>query len=340
MGRSFRTSNERELIRFGAKTARVHLHVQAGGADHTTEVVLQSERPEVGAPRRHQRDAPARRRSTFLRVRVCSRTASSSSRVRRRRAVRASTTSRRRSGPPAARRALRTPRRLRSATRLLGRVRARAVGPDSLQVWDRELARHGLELMEHRRELVEALTGPFVERAAELGLAAPVSIAYRPRSSAQHGRRARGGAARAPRLRPRPRLHHARAPSRRPGPASGRGRDLRRYGSQGQQRLGLLSLLLAERDVLRNAPRQQPVDAARRRAQRARPGAAGAAARDARPIAARPSSRPPIAARCRRPRTSSWLPVRPATADVAAGTRGGDRVEPPRPARWPTSCRA
>ena len=32
------------------------------------------------------------------------------------------------------------------------------------------------------------------------------------------------------------------------------GRALRRFGSQGQQRLGLLALLLAERDVLFRSP--------------------------------------------------------------------------------------
>ena len=53
-------------------------------------------------------------------------------------------------------------------------------------------------------------------------------------------------------------------------------RDLRRYGSQGQQRLGLLALLLAERDVLRDRPRHESGDAARRRAQRARPRPPGA----------------------------------------------------------------
>jgi DNA replication and repair protein RecF len=37
------------------------------------------------------------------------------------------------------------------------------------------------------------------------------------------------------------------------------GRDLRRYGSQGQQRLGLLSLLIAERDVLTDLRGDPPV---------------------------------------------------------------------------------
>ncbi len=36
------------------------------------------------------------------------------------------------------------------------------------------------------------------------------------------------------------------------------GRELRAYGSQGQQRLALLALLLAERDAARRAPRGRP----------------------------------------------------------------------------------
>jgi DNA replication and repair protein RecF len=36
-------------------------------------------------------------------------------------------------------------------------------------------------------------------------------------------------------------------------------RDLRRYGSQGQQRLGLLALLLAERDILADTTGEPPI---------------------------------------------------------------------------------
>ena len=47
------------------------------------------------------------------------------------------------------------------------------------------------------------------------------------------------------------------------------GRELRAYGSRGQQRLGLLALLLAERDTFA-ASRDAAADAARRRDERAR----------------------------------------------------------------------
>ena len=65
---------------------------------------------------------------------------------------------------------------------LIGRVRGGVAAQDSLNVWNRELARHGIELMDHRRELVEALAGPFEQRALELGLPAPTKLAYRPRT--------------------------------------------------------------------------------------------------------------------------------------------------------------
>ena len=48
------------------------------------------------------------------------------------------------------------------------------------------------------------------------------------------------------------------------------GRELRAYGSQGQQRLALLALLLAEREALGEARGAPAADAARRRDERAR----------------------------------------------------------------------
>ena len=55
------------------------------------------------------------------------------------------------------------------------------------------------------------------------------------------------------------------------------GRPLRRYGSQGQQRAGLLALLFAEREALLAARRVDAAAAARRRDERARPRAAASA---------------------------------------------------------------
>ena len=46
-GRSFRTSNEREMIRFGERLARVRLTVHTQAGDHTTEVALQPRGPKM-----------------------------------------------------------------------------------------------------------------------------------------------------------------------------------------------------------------------------------------------------------------------------------------------------
>ncbi|HZO58562.1 MAG TPA: DNA replication and repair protein RecF [Solirubrobacterales bacterium] len=256
-GRSFRTSNERELIRFGQGTARVRLRIAAAGAEHTTEVVLQSR-----GPKSVQRDGtrvthPQAGDPPFF---VCVFAPDHLELVK---------------GPGGMRRALlddltATVWPARRGTRasyakalaqrnaLLGRVRARAVGPESLHVWDRELARHGVELMDHRRELVEALSEPFTRRAAELGLPAPATLEYRPRSEA------RSSDALELELRERldadlERGFTLHGPHRDDLVLRAGTRDLRRYGSQGQQRLGLLSLLLAERDVLTAMRATHPV---------------------------------------------------------------------------------
>ena len=108
----------------------------------------------------------------------------------------------------------------------------------------------------------------------------------RPRSSASSGdgelalraaqRRGRRRGARAPSSRERrdadlaPRLQRLGPAPRRARIALG-GRSLRRYGSQGQQRAGLLALLFAEREALLEARRAAAADAARRRDERARP---------------------------------------------------------------------
>jgi DNA replication and repair protein RecF len=257
MGRSFRTSNERELIRFDTKVARVRLHVAAGGALHTTEVVVQTSGPKVVRRDGSRVASPQAGDPPFF---VCLfapdhlelvKGAAGGRRARlddlvatvwpARRATRASYA-----------------KALAQRNALLGRVRARAAAPDSLQVWDRELARHGVELMAHRRELVDALAAPFSSRAAELGLPAPATLAYRPRSGAADAAQLESE------LRERldsdlERGFTLHGPHRDDLQLRVAGRDLRRYGSQGQQRLGLLALLLAERDVLRQFRDTTPV---------------------------------------------------------------------------------
>ena len=257
MGRSFRTSNERELIRFGERTARVQLHITAAGAAHTTEVVIQSRGPKAvkrdgtRVTHPHAGDPPffvcvfapdhlelVKGPAGSRRARLDDLTATV---WPGRRGTRASYA-----------------KALAQRNALLGRVRARAAAPDSLHVWDRELARHGIELIEHRRELIDALAVPFAQRAQELGLPVPAALEYRPRSDA--------ATAEALETELRERLDAdlergftLHGPHRDDLLLRVATRDLRRYGSQGQQRLGLLALLLAERNVLSAMRATEPV---------------------------------------------------------------------------------
>src|ERR671911_361857 len=139
---------------------------------------------------------------------------------------------------------------------LISGIRAGRAGRGSLPAWDAELARHGIALMRDRSEAVERLRPRFFTHAADVGLEGDAELAYRPRSKAQDaealaaelaervdGDVERGFTGHGPH---RDDLSFRRA-----------GRELRAYGSRGQQRLGLLALLLAERAELeaeRGAP--------------------------------------------------------------------------------------
>jgi DNA replication and repair protein RecF len=132
---------------------------------------------------------------------------------------------------------------------LLGRIRAGGGSADSLATWDLQLARHGIALMEDRAEAAGALERPFTTFAGSLGLDQEPTLSYRPRSRAAE-----------------PEQLAAELAERRPGDLERgftghgphrdeltllrEGRELRTFGSQGQQRLALLALLLAERQVI------------------------------------------------------------------------------------------
>ena len=141
-------------------------------------------------------------------------------------------------------------RRARAAQRAAGldprRPRRRAA---SLPAWDAELARHGVALMADRAATVERLRPRFAEHAAGLGLEGEVELRYRPRSKAADAD------ALAAELAERvdsdlERGFTGHGPHRDDLAFRREGRELRAYGSRGQQRLGLLALLLAEREEL------------------------------------------------------------------------------------------
>ena len=86
--------------------------------------------------------------------------------------------------------------------------------------------------------------------ASELGLDGEPTVEYRPRSRADDGRAARRRARRAAWASDLERGFTGHGPHRDDLALARDGRELRAYGSQGQQRLGLLALLLAEREAI------------------------------------------------------------------------------------------
>jgi DNA replication and repair protein RecF len=132
---------------------------------------------------------------------------------------------------------------------LISRIRSGRGSRDSLLTWDLQLAHHGVGLMADRRQGVEAIESSFGRLADQLGLDGDPQLAYRPRSRSQDA------AGLAAELAERTdsdleRGFTGHGPHRDDLSTLRDGRELRTYGSQGQQRLGLLALLLAEREAL------------------------------------------------------------------------------------------
>ena len=249
--RSCRTSNERELVRFGAKVARVEVEVDAEDGAHRLEVGL-----EPGEAKRVRVDGAAIAGSAGADVRPLVNVfmpdrldlvkgAPALRRAHLDQLVAALWPSR------AANRTAYT-RALAQRNALIARVRAGAGAPDLLDPWDAELAQAGIALMGDREEACTILGPRFADRARDLGLPEDATLTYRPRS------RASDAAALRAELRERRdedlgRGFSAHGPHRDELLLAHAGRPLRAYGSQGQQRLGLLALLFAERDVLLDA---------------------------------------------------------------------------------------
>jgi DNA replication and repair protein RecF len=254
-GRSCRTANERECVRFGAALTRLVLRCEDDEGGHEVTVGFQPGEPKRlrvdGAPVERLADVAVRPLvSVFLPDRLDLVT-----------------------GPPALRRAhldqviaalwpSRVANRrayaaaLAQRNALIAAIRAGRAGRGSLPAWDAELARHGVALMGDRAALAEDLAPRFAEHAAGLGLEGAPEMGYRPRS------RAASAAELATELGERVEADLERGftghgPHRDELVLLRDGRELRVFGSQGEQRLGLLALLLAERAVLqeeRGAP--------------------------------------------------------------------------------------
>jgi DNA replication and repair protein RecF len=254
-GRSCRTANEREVVRFGAEVSRLVLEAEDEHGGHEVSVGFQPGEPKRlrvdGVPVERLTDAAARPLvSVFLPDRLELVLGAPALRRAHLDQVIAALWP----GRAGTRRAYSAALGQRNA--LIAGIRAGRSGRGSLPAWDAELARHGVALMRDRAEAVDRLRPRFGRHAADIGLEGEPGLAYRPRSKAAaadelaaeladrvDGDVERGFTGHGPH---RDELAFRRA-----------GRELRAYGSRGQQRLGLLALLLAEREELaveRGAP--------------------------------------------------------------------------------------
>jgi len=256
-GRSFRTADRRDLIPFGAPVARAEAQVtDEDGAG--SRFLAAISRPEG---RRHQLDGTpvdpvtAARRRPPVAVFSPDRLALIK-------------------GPPAERRAhldrfvatrwpsreglrQRYGRALAQRNAQLARVTAGLAPASGLDAWDATLAEAAAPLVEARREAAGQLADPFAEAATDLGLEGEATLEYAPRA-AGGSEDLRSGLAerrdsdlRLGRSGWGPHLDELRVTLD--------GHPVRRFGSQGQQRLALLALLFAEREALIGSGRPTPL---------------------------------------------------------------------------------
>jgi DNA replication and repair protein RecF len=247
-GRSCRTANEREVVRFGQTTTRVLVQAQAEDGPHQTAVGFTPGQPKRfqvdGAGVERLIDAPTRPLvSVFLPDRL--------------ELIK---------GAPALRRAhldqliaalwpARTEVRraygqaLAQRNALIARIRAGRAARDALGSWDLQLARLGIELMGHRAQATAAVADATLRTGDALGLGPDLKLLYQPRSKAKDcdglltelRDRMEGDIERG---------FTGHGPHRDDLGVRLAGREMRTYGSQGQQRMSLLALLLAEREAI------------------------------------------------------------------------------------------
>jgi DNA replication and repair protein RecF len=240
-GFSPRTRNDAQLVRFGERAGRVSLQGRRADAGLELEVTL-----EPGKGKRAKLNGAALRAAELLRAEVFTLVFTPD----RLAIVKAA---------PAVRRAYfdRALGRLFPAQAGLSAEYGAAVGQrnaalrrvssglssrDALEPWNEQVVALGTDLVAARHRALELLARPFAELSAEFGLGpgqlvyegAPPThdeLAARAQRDLERGTTSAG-----------PHLHDVAL-------LAGE-RDLRSYGSQGEQRLAVLSLLLAEASVL------------------------------------------------------------------------------------------
>jgi DNA replication and repair protein RecF len=148
-------------------------------------------------------------------------------------------------------------RALTQRNHLLRRVRSGVADEGALDPWDDAVATTGAALADVRARLVSLLEPVFASRLEALGgVPASPALAYRP-----HGPVDADGLREALRRRRRRDIERALTGA---GPqlddvAFAEARDVRAFGSQGEQRSALLALVLAEADTLTEARGERPL---------------------------------------------------------------------------------
>jgi len=247
-GHSQRTRSERELVRFGAQAARVAVRLSHEGRPHELAVGFEPGSPKHmtadGAPVERLTDVEHRPLvSVFFPDRLdLLKGSPSPRRAHLDQLVAALWPSR-----VATRKDY--SRALAQRNALIAGIRSSRASRSTIPSWDLELARHAIALRDDRAAVVSMLAEPFAERASQLGLSGAPALEYRPRSRAldEQGFVLELQARLASDLQ---RGFSTHGPHRDELAILRDGRELRSYGSQGEQRLALLALLLTERAVL------------------------------------------------------------------------------------------
>jgi DNA replication and repair protein RecF len=256
-GRSCRTTNERDVVRFGASSTRAVVLA----TDQVGEVEL-SVGFEPGQPKRMRANGA----SVDALIEVERRPLLSVFLPDRLELVK---------GPPALRRShldqfVSALWPVRSATRrayaqtlaqrnaLLARIRSGRSDPAALDPWDAQLAEHGIALRDNRAEATALIDDQFASLAGDLGLAGEAELRYRPRSRAASARELAEELAER-RASDLERGFTGHGPHRDDLALLRDTRELRAFGSQGEQRLALLALLMAERGAIASARSHPPL---------------------------------------------------------------------------------
>lgn len=137
---------------------------------------------------------------------------------------------------------------------------ARGSGGHELEVWDRELARHARALISDRKQAIEAIEERFASAGAELGLEPGPTLRYRTIADVDpEDEVAYLEALAARRDDDRRRGFTTFGPHRDELVIKHEKREVRTYGSQGQQRISLLALLLAECEAIAELTDRTPL---------------------------------------------------------------------------------